>query len=293
MMNFVPAPMEDELLYSVVGRWWKRSGFSYPDGFMRVAFGAGFDCVSVRASLPAALVSTCGSVRSHEQALEQHTVLPFYRPYMAQVMFDRLSRVGTDAPTRAQLCGLASLTMNDVRYCPLCALRQFEEDGVAAWLRSHNLPFVQACWLHGCELVAESLPNAKWPVLVPHTLGGVRPTPEGQQRFASESRRLLLDSGDFASASAIAAAWHQYLCDRFGGFRAAARAFLSAFPAATLAEHRIEASEISVTARIMALAHGKAAARNPVFALLLSRLVSADDYASIMRGVSPASRGHD
>ncbi|MCW5667827.1 MAG: TniQ family protein [Piscinibacter sp.] len=275
--------MDDELLYGVAGRWWKRSGFRDPDVFMRAAFGAGFDLVSLYGSLPAALVSACGQVRSHEETLEHHSVLPFYRPYMSQAMFGHLSCIGIHTPTRGRLCGQATIALTQVRYCPVCAVRQLEEDGVAAWQRSHNLPYVRACWLHGCGLISVAVRYERFPRLIPREMGGVRPASADDHLFANESRRLLLDSGGFATATAIAAAWRRYLHDCFGGYAATARAFLDTFSPETLATYGMAANEVSIATRVRKLAEGKAAARSPVFALLLSRMVSADDYAYIMR----------
>jgi hypothetical protein len=291
-MHFVPSPIDDELLYGLGGRWWKRSGLRDPEFFMRAAFGPTFDSGSLRGSLPAALASTCGVVCTHEQALEQHTLLPFYRPFMNASLFGQLSRADStedQAPARARLRGQASITINELRYCPLCASSQVGDEGIATWLRSHNLPFVRACWLHGCALISTRLSTDKRPKLVPRTLAGVQSADVDDRTFAIDCRRLLMDSRELAGSAAIATAWRHYLSSRFGGFSGAARALLETASGATLRKFQIAANETSVTYRMRNLADDRAAARNPVFALLLKCLLPEQDFSSILRGVAPAS----
>lgn len=163
MLSFCPEPIEDELLYGLVGRWFIQSGFKSWRKFLIAAFGTRPTLSSREVIVSLALRSAHAEVASTSLAAEQLTVLPFHRPLMKRSTYATFR-------TAASLKSLASVRVSPItsgataakdayiQFCPFCASEQREKLGFATWLRSHNIPGVDMCLTHRSRLHNRTIP---------------------------------------------------------------------------------------------------------------------------------------
>lgn len=198
MISFVPSPLEDELPYGFVGRWFLLSGFDDFFCFSFAALGVMPDLTSVGNPLSEGLFSACGQLVSGEDVGRRHTLLPFFSTLLSTHDYACLV---SGAPYDGDLgfdlgVGFREQRFARLKYCPQCAECQEEEHGFATWLRAPNLPGVVACWKHGCSLLAVPVKAFQTPLLVPrtHNTSAVRATIPGEVWYANEARNLLVSS---------------------------------------------------------------------------------------------------
>ncbi|NIA57966.1 hypothetical protein HAV22_30510 [Massilia sp. TW-1] len=114
------------------------------------AFPSGLNRISKDLRLP---------VKTIEELIEGHTILPCFRPFMNHAHYTRIAdsmAVGTATNTKITLGLLASRVGADdvLRFCPVCAVADCETIGIATWYRAHQFPGVLVCPYHGVSLVA-------------------------------------------------------------------------------------------------------------------------------------------
>lgn len=153
MLMFAPDIVEDELLYSYLGRCFLLSGYATREAFMRAVVGA--DC---RLLTPAAygtidIKVRYGTVISREKLLMHHTLFPFHRPYLPDGVRESIMNTNGVSVNCARWIDYSDLTPKSLRYCPECARLHMEKYGFAVWTRAHNLPHVTACHVHGINLL--------------------------------------------------------------------------------------------------------------------------------------------
>jgi len=114
------------------------------------AFPSGLNRISKDLRLP---------VKTIEELIEGHTILPCFRPFMNHAHYTRIAdsmAMGTATNTKITLGLLASRVGADdvLRFCPVCAVADCETIGIATWYRAHQFPGVLVCPYHGVSLVA-------------------------------------------------------------------------------------------------------------------------------------------
>ena len=155
MMTFIPTPLEDEWLYSVVGRWFALSGFASESKFCVAAFGSSLDTSSLNAAYFVNLTWQGGSTIDRSSIPEKLSLLPAARPFINEVLYAKYFALPPDSNERWSTWHpkTESLTRPPkYRYCQVCATEQRSKFGFAFWLRAHQLPGVGACVKHSVEL---------------------------------------------------------------------------------------------------------------------------------------------
>jgi len=155
VIGFFPDPLPDELLYSACARYHVRAGYRSRERTGHDLFGETRAIVAV--DLPCHLdtliaVLPPGHRYTAERLIEDHTLLPLYRPFVPSERVSLLyndirGRGGGSIHTRLGI--LTSGTKAKVfRYCPICVEDDRERFGEAYWHRLHQAPGVEVCPAH-------------------------------------------------------------------------------------------------------------------------------------------------
>lgn len=158
MLTYFPTPYPNELWYSILCRYYVRSGSAKQLTIANELYGGRFvghgslfpgsSCAIVLGWLPAGLFSV-------EDILLKHTLMPYYlrmqsaetkRMYLQAVSAGRnISPKNTDPECLDGRQGL--------KYCPECFMEDQARFGEPYWHREHQIPLMPLCPVHRCRLV--------------------------------------------------------------------------------------------------------------------------------------------
>lgn len=210
MLGFLPSPIGDELLYSMLARHrrWSAGTTSLP--VLQAAFGEGATCI--RVGLPGDLEAFAASLPSPgaitaDQIIAHHTLFPYFSRILGGTAQNRLLAGMRQGRRRGGYEGLgvfrgATHWHRCLNLCPNCSADDLRMHGEAAWHRVHQLPGVFVCPEHCVPLRASpvSVVNQAELVACPtdpfdYPEIKIRLDPDVALRLARASRWLLLNSG--------------------------------------------------------------------------------------------------
>lgn len=158
MIAQFPSFYPDELVYSLLARYYVRSGY------MRYIFAAEdlFQSKTVRPDIefvnqytPAALQMLTKNMPL-EQVIEKHTMFPYYGRFLFKERrnkaFEALVHMQGNYHNLLPMPKRKNGTDRFLRYCPVCAENDRKQYGEAYWHRLHQLQGIKICPLHGCPL---------------------------------------------------------------------------------------------------------------------------------------------
>lgn len=157
MIPGFPTPYPDELIGSVFARATRHTGLSWKE-LSRYVRGEASKSDYVSWLMSAPLVELSQHARLSAQALLwNHTMFPYATAFLSR---DAVTKLEGRALTNTELRGrpLVPVTQSVTqgvdhrRYCPVCASTDRRQFGEAYWHRSHNLPGVHRCCIHGVPL---------------------------------------------------------------------------------------------------------------------------------------------
>jgi hypothetical protein len=207
LFSYVPSLLTDELLYSFLGRLLIYNVFTNPREYLIDLFGTKDIIPSV--DLPTALdtlqrrLDTQSPFFSADELIDTGTLYPYHRPFLTPVRHDRVKSILLNGGAKAlkTLMGRVANRFGanpDLRYCHLCRKEDIETQGVAYWHRTHQLPGVTSCAIHGIDLMAhispsESTDRQRFHLAPPPLQAGTRfiRSSESQVAFARISGELL------------------------------------------------------------------------------------------------------
>ena len=154
MLGFLPQPIGDELLYSMLARYRELSASTTSKPTMDAAFGGDgrYANVGLPGRLRTVAVSLPGKKWTAERLASDHTLLPYYERLVPARIRDRLRAGLLDGWTTGGMDGLSpylgSVTQSrTLNFCPECVAADVL-GGMAAWRRVHQLPGVFICPEH-------------------------------------------------------------------------------------------------------------------------------------------------
>ncbi len=160
MVGFFPTPYPDELLYSVLARYYAWSANVSPKVALQELFGrttaiATFDLPSQLENLVENL--PFGSKHTVESLIRQHTLYPLYAPFLApdrsKAVFDSMrGHFSGDIHTRTGIMASSVPQINFFRFCPVCLREDTERHGEPYWHRAHQIAGVLVCPIHQVRL---------------------------------------------------------------------------------------------------------------------------------------------
>lgn len=156
MIGFFPTPYPDELLYSIVARYYVWSANTSPKVALEELFGrrnvvATFDLPSHIESLVENL--PFGSKHTIEGFIQKNTLYPFYSPFLppkrAEIVLDSMGKhFSGDIHTRVGIMAGAIPQIKYFRFCPICLREDIENFGEPYWHRIHQIVGLLICPIH-------------------------------------------------------------------------------------------------------------------------------------------------
>lgn len=160
MIGFFPIPYPDEILYSVFARYHARSKNKSLSSTVNSLFG--HDASRIVVDLPNKLDYLVnqlppGSKITVERLIDEHTLFPFYVPFLPVERVDQLRKSMAEKSSGGSIHGrLGILTSNIevefLRFCPSCAKEDISLYGQPYWHRAHQLPGIFVCQKHSVFL---------------------------------------------------------------------------------------------------------------------------------------------
>ena len=162
MLTYFPKAYNDEILYSLIARYsvhtgqennqkaviqdvfGKRTAVAIPD------FPSNLNRFSERV-FPIWQITA-------SNLINLYTLANFYLPFLpesqaAKIIESMKSDYGGNIHTRAGIAASSIEANQYFRYCPVCAVEQHEKLGETYWKRKHQLPCIDICLTHSCQLV--------------------------------------------------------------------------------------------------------------------------------------------
>ncbi|WP_075257359.1 TniQ family protein [Herbaspirillum camelliae] len=222
MLTFSLPLADDEHYFSYFSSLYLRSGTNSPRKFLfDLALANRKDSLQPKTIIfanlmfPVPLRGLVGSVISEAEfspdRLGLLTPLPYYRPFLATTLRERLFE--SVSSTRPSYLFHGSKDFARIRFCKECRKKAREEYGRDVFLRSHQLPGVYVCWKHleplyesAIELAMLSRSSDE------NAVRCVQNVTEEWIWLAGESRALLNLNHDFVPMEAIEALYHKFGC---------------------------------------------------------------------------------
>ena len=163
---FFPTPYPDEILYSVLCRYWIRAGRPSPRSIMEDFYGARRDSniLTPRYLGRIASLLPASSGMSVEFFLKNATIFPYFQPFLTQkravAYLEYLSNSLPDNKFLYFSLGMGKLRYprtNYLRFCSECWKEDVKIHGEPYWHRLHQLPGVMVCPVHRKPLMETAI----------------------------------------------------------------------------------------------------------------------------------------
>ena len=163
---FFPTPYPDEILYSVLCRYWIRAGKPSPRSIMEDFYGARRDSniLTPRYLGRIASLLPASSGMSVEFFLKNATIFPYFQPFLTQkravAYLEYLSNSLPDNKSLYFSLGMGKLRYprtNYLRFCSECWKEDVKIHGEPYWHRLHQLPGVMVCPVHRKPLMETAI----------------------------------------------------------------------------------------------------------------------------------------
>jgi hypothetical protein len=159
MLIFFPKPYPDEDFRSIVYRFSKLSANSNKKDVMYELFQA--KTVRNKLILPRNMLNLLNEIPgqhtySLKRMVKEHSYLPLMKPFYSLTEYNRIVE-DIGQTTGAIVVGtnrLRHMLSNQVRYCPLCLLADYQTIGETYVHRIHQIKFVQVCPHHNVYLIS-------------------------------------------------------------------------------------------------------------------------------------------
>ena len=160
MLGYFPDPYPDELFYSICARFSDRMPYRSNTSVTQELFGRirnmrGVDLPGGLNHLVAAL--PIGHSCTVDEFIADHTLLPFYAPFLPQEHFRALIKTmvqdGASEGIGRRVVVHSSISPPQwLRRCPVCVIEDKERFGECYWHRLHQVPGVEMCLSHKVAL---------------------------------------------------------------------------------------------------------------------------------------------
>jgi len=163
LISYFPTPYEDELLYSLIARFHKRTGNYLMCDTLNDLFNNKFFRSS--AIIPAKLGTLVKNVEhfnmQFDEILINHTLFPFFMAFSTTKKYDDVYNwaKNSEAGSISLKIGLFGLKgiYDKLRFCPLCYEEEIKKYGESYWHREHQTPGVLVCIKHNKVLMESKI----------------------------------------------------------------------------------------------------------------------------------------
>ena len=157
MLGFFPQPYPDELLYSVLARYYVRSGYSNyvfaaEDLFQNRYVRPSFEYIS---PLNGEVITYLKKKTDIQQILLNHTMFPYHCRFLPMERKNKAMQelINMGSNFRNLILFPRRTETPSMRYCPLCAVDERKNYGETYWHRLHQIYELPVCPVHKCFLV--------------------------------------------------------------------------------------------------------------------------------------------
>ena len=157
MLGFFPQPYPDELLYSVLARYYVRSGYSNyvfaaEDLFQNRYVRPSFEYVS---PLNDEVINYLREIDNMQNVLLRHTMFPYHCHFLSMGRKNKAMQalINMDSNYRNYILFPRRTEIPSMRYCPLCAADERKNYGETYWHRLHQIYELPVCPVHKCFLM--------------------------------------------------------------------------------------------------------------------------------------------
>jgi hypothetical protein len=189
MIGWFPVPYPGETFDSICYRYAERMGYSSKTAIGEDLFGRRI--TSVNADAPRNLTSLVdrlppGCGLSADEIIEEHTFLPYYRPFLPdhtyQQLVEQVMGQGNGRNTLVALSKFRKAAPIFLQYCPECAVGDRKLYGETYWHRQHQLPGIRVCpihaaWLESSQVLARATDFVQGPITAEAALRGKKMCP--------------------------------------------------------------------------------------------------------------------
>ncbi len=163
MIAYFPTAYTDELLYSQLARYYRKSGymaytFAAEELFISKTVRPDMDFIN---SYTFAAVQAMTRNMPMEAVVEKHTMFPCYGRFLPrkrrQKAFQSLVEMKGNYHNLLPIPQSKNGKVRCLRYCPACAANDREQYGEAYWHRIHQLIGIYVCSVHRCYLMDSSV----------------------------------------------------------------------------------------------------------------------------------------
>lgn len=160
MIAYFPSIYPDELLYSLLARYYAKSGYlayTYAAQDLFVKKTVKPDIEFINKLCPDAL-QVLTNAKSIEEIVLNHTMFPYYGRFINQERRqEALQALISMNGNYRNLLPIPSTKCHCLRYCPLCAANDRTTYGESYWHRIHQLPGICICPIHHCNLICTDI----------------------------------------------------------------------------------------------------------------------------------------
>ena len=161
MITFFPNFYPDELLYSLLSRYYSKSGypayiFAAEDLFENKFVKPDVEFLN---PLKKEVIEIIIKTTTMESIIKDHTMFPYYGRFIKKER--REKSYETLLKTNGSIYNLLAIPTNKekryLRYCPYCVEEDREKYGETYWHRIHQMMGVDVCPIHSCKLISSSV----------------------------------------------------------------------------------------------------------------------------------------
>lgn len=165
MIGHFPTPHPDELLYSTCARFADQVQYSGTEDVVQNLFGTKRFPGSIH--LPVHLdhlvsVIPPGHRFTVDQFIDEHTLFPFYAPFLRpeypSEIRKQMRQSGIEAQARIGRFAEQQRWPAHLRFCPHCVEEDRRRFGGCYWHRVHQILGVRVCPIHACYLLDSKIP---------------------------------------------------------------------------------------------------------------------------------------
>lgn len=169
MINWFPKMYDDELLYSVVARYKRRSGIVLKKSIMEDFYNKNTGMFQILFPIHLEKMSEMLPINSKitsEQLALNHTMYPYYTKLLpkdiADDIFDSMLNGDNKAIMIKARLHNGEMTGNRyLKYCPLCVKEDMKNLGESYWRREHQVIGVWFCYKHRIQLKESDIVTSK------------------------------------------------------------------------------------------------------------------------------------
>lgn len=166
MITYMPTLYPDETIYSLLSRTYEKCGYlSYTQAkkefFVNPTESMEFLFLN---KLNDEIIKIITQNQSLDSVIKNHTLYNYYGRYLEK---EKRREVYTSLIDMTgdyfKIFGLnKKLSKEDyLRYCPICAKEDRKNYGETYWRRTHQIPELEVCPIHGCKLLSSNVSSNK------------------------------------------------------------------------------------------------------------------------------------